>query len=201
MDLGLHMREVNLKHAGLLFPSVVVLATCTDKEGRPNIITLGWAMKTSGWPPMVAISVAPARYSHKLLEETGEFVLAIPTKEIIEKVHKCGRTSGRRINKFEAFGLTPLPAKKVRAPLIKECVANLECKIVAKMKTGDHTLFIGEVVAAHVREEYFDTQRNCLDLDKARVIITHSDEYREAGNIIAYKLDGDIRLIKKQGKK
>ena len=189
------MREVDLKYAGLLFPTPVVLATCVDKNGNPNIITLGWAMKTSWQPPMVAISVAPSRYSHKLIEETGEFVLAIPTKEIVEMVHKCGRSSGRDIDKFKAFNLTPIPAKKVRPPLIKECVANLECKVVAKVTTGDHTLFIGEVVVAHVDEQYFDERRNCLDLDKAKVLITHSDEYRIVGPVVAYKLNGDIHKV------
>lgn len=190
------MEEVDLRCYGLLFPTVVVLVTCTDSEGRPNIITLGWAMKTSGWPPMVAISVAPERYSHRLLEESGEFVLAIPTKDIVEKVHECGRVSGRDVNKFEAFKLTPIPAKKVRAPLIKECAANMECRIVAKITTGDHTLFVGEVVAAHVDERFFDQDRNCLDLDRAKVLVTHGSEYREVGGVVAYKLDGDVRLVK-----
>jgi len=187
------MKEVDRRY--LLFPTTVVFATCVDREGKPNIITLGWVMKTSKWPPMVAISVAPTRYSHKLIEDSGEFVLAIPTKEIVDKVHKCGRVSGRNIDKFKTFGLTPLPAKKVKAPLIKECVANMECKVVAKMTTGDHTLFIGEVLVTHVNEEYFDSERRCLNLDKAKTIVSHGNEYREVGRAIAYKLNGDIKIV------
>ncbi len=189
------MKEVDVKYAGSLFPTTVVLATCIDEEGKPNIITLGWAMKTSGTPPMVAISIAPARYSHNLIDKIGEFVLAIPTKEIVDKVHKCGRTSGRDLNKFETFGLTPLPSKKVKPPLIKECVANLECRVVGKITTGDHTLFVGEVVAAHVNEDYFKENEKCLDLDKAKVLITHAKEYREVGKVVAYKLNGNIKLV------
>jgi len=187
--------EVELRYYGQLFPTTVVLATCIDKKGKPNIITLGWAMKTSGKPPMVAISVAPPRYSHNLIEEAGEFVLAIPTSEIVEAVHKCGRVSGRNVNKFEEFNLIPLPAKKVKPPLIKECVANLECRVVGKMTTGDHTIFVGEVLAAHVNEQYYNAEKHCLDLDKAKVLITHGDEYREIGRVIAYKLNGEIRRI------
>ena len=191
------MRRISLEYFGLLFPSPVVLVTCVDLNGKPNIITLGWTMKTSHIPPMVAISIAPSRYSHYLIEQTGEFVLAIPTMDIIEKVHKCGRVSGREIDKFKEFNLTPIPASRVKPPLIKECVANLECVVVNKLKTGDHTIFVGEVVEAHVNDEFYDEEHHCLDLNKAKTIISHGREYRIVGDVIAYKLNGDISLIVK----
>jgi flavin reductase (DIM6/NTAB) family NADH-FMN oxidoreductase RutF len=189
------MKKTPLENAGLLFPTITTLATCIDEEGRGNIITLGWSMKTSGDPPMVAISVKPSRYSHDLIEKQGEFVLAIPTMGIVEEVHYCGRRSGRNVEKFKETGLTPLPAEKVRAPLIKECPANLECKVVSKLTTGDHTIFVGEVVAAHVDEAAYDEARHCLDLDKVSAIVTHSDEYRATGEVRAYKLNGDAKVL------
>ena len=188
------MKEVDTSRFGGLFPTITTLATSVDEKGEPNIITLGWSMKTSGRPPMVIISVAPGRYSHELIERGEEYVLCIPTKEIVRKVHRCGRTSGRDVKKFEEFGLTPLPAKVVKPPLIAECVANLECRVVAKHTTGDHTIFVGEVVVAHVDEKRFDRERRCLDLGQAKVLITLSDEYREAGKPVAKKLDGDVEL-------
>lgn len=189
------MKKTSLENAGLLFPTITTLATCVDDEGRGNIITLGWSMKTSADPPMVAISVKPSRYSHDLIEKQGEFVLAVPTMEIVEEIHYCGRKSGRNVEKFKETGLTPLPAEKVRAPLIKECPANLECKLVSKLTTGDHTIFVGEVVVAHVDEAAYDEVRRCLDLDKVSAIVTHSDEYRVAGKVRAYKLNGDIKVL------
>lgn len=189
------LMEVELKYYGQLFPTTVVLATCIDREDKPNIITLGWAMKTSGKPPMVAISIAPTRHSYSLIEENDEFVLAIPTSEILEAVHRCGRVSGRTVNKFEKFNLTPLPAKFVKPPLIKECVANLECRVVGRITTGDHTIFVGEVLAAHVNDQYYEMERLCLNLDKAKVIVTHGDEYREIGRVIAYKLNGEVKRV------
>lgn len=189
------MKKTSLSDAGLLFPTVATLVTCVDGEGRTNIITLGWSMKTSHDPPMVAISVKPSRYSHDLIASSGEFVLAIPTIEIVEELHYCGRHSGRDVYKFEVTGLTPAPAEKVRAPLIEECPANLECRLVSQLTTGDHTIFVGEVVAAHVDEAFFDEGRRCLDLDEATVIVTHSDEYRAVGGVEAYKLNGDIKLV------
>ena len=190
----MNMKKTSLGDAGLLFPTVATLVTCVDEEGRANIITLGWSMKTSGDPPMVVISVKPSRYSHDLIARSREFVLAIPTMEIVEELHYCGRHSGRDVDKFEETGLTPVPAEEVRPPLIKECAANLECRLVSQMTTGDHTIFVGEVVAAHVDEAVFDEGRKCLDLDKATAIFTHSDEYRAVGSVCAYKLNGDIKL-------
>jgi len=139
----------------LLHPRHTVLVTCVDKTGKANIITLAWSMPTSIDPPMVVISIAPKRYSHKLIEETGEFVVNVPTMRIVRKTLFCGRISGVECDKFKEAPLTAAPAKKVRSPIIKECVAHLECKLVQTIPTGDHTLFVGEVVAAYVKRGVF----------------------------------------------
>jgi flavin reductase (DIM6/NTAB) family NADH-FMN oxidoreductase RutF len=183
---------VDVRDAGFLFPTVATLVSCVDETGKANLITIGWAMKTSHDPPMVAISVKPTRYSHDLLMNTKEFVLAIPTLSILKALHFCGRTSGRECDKFRASKLTGIPAVRVKAPLIKECAANLECNVVSSLTTGDHTIVVGEVVAAHVDEEVFDQERRCLDLDKATTIVTHRNEYRAIGALKAYKLNGEI---------
>jgi flavin reductase (DIM6/NTAB) family NADH-FMN oxidoreductase RutF len=104
---------------------------------------------------MVVISIAPKRCSHRLIEETGEFVLNVPTMKLAKKSLFCGRTSGNKVDKFKETKLTPIAAKKVKSPMIKECVAHLECKLVQKITTGDHTLFVGEVVAAYVNKGVF----------------------------------------------
>jgi flavin reductase (DIM6/NTAB) family NADH-FMN oxidoreductase RutF len=189
------LKKINLENAGLLFPTVTTLATCVDGNGNSNIITLGWSMKTSHQPPMVAISVKPSRHSHDLILENKEFVLAIPTMEIVKELHYCGRHTGKEVDKFKETGLTPLPAEKVKPPLIKECVANLECKLVSHITTGDHTIFVGVVVTAHVNEVVFCVERECLDLDKATTIVTHSNEYRVVGEIKAYKLNGESKVV------
>jgi len=139
----------------LLHPRHTVLVTCVDKTGKANIITLAWSMPTSINPPMVVVSIAPKRYSHRLIEETGEFVVNVPTMKIVRKTLFCGRTSGVECDKFKEAPLTATPAQKVRSPIIKECVAHLECKLVQTIPTGDHTLFIGEVVAAYVKRGVF----------------------------------------------
>jgi len=131
------------------FPEQVVMATTVSSEGRPNIITLGWAMPTSNDPPLCAISIGLTRFSHELLEQVAEFVLAFPAEDMEAAMLLCGTKSGREVDKFAEAGLTPLPAAAVRPPLIGEAVTNMECKVVSTHLTGDHTIFVGEIAAAH----------------------------------------------------
>jgi len=141
-------REFSKHCAG---PQRVVWAVA-QHEGRRSICPLGWKMNTSGSPHMMAISVAPARFTHGLIAGSGEFVLAWPGEDLAEATLICGTNSGRDLDKFEAAGLTPLPGEHVRTPLVAECIANLECRVVGSLETGDHTIFAGQVLAAWVNE-------------------------------------------------
>ena len=134
------------------YPEQIVLAVSADAAGRPDIITLGWAMPTSGRPPMLAISVGHTRYSHGLIEKGGEFVLAFPSIQLAEACMVCGSTSGRDTDKIKTANLRTAPAKVVRPPLLEGCLANFECRVRSKLTTGDHTIFVGEVLASHVDE-------------------------------------------------
>ena len=140
-----------------------------DWEGNPNIITLGMFMNVSISPLMVCIGVAPERYSHDLIEEQGEFAVNVPTTDIMDEMHRCGITSGRDCDKFASTGLTPIPAQMIRSPLIKECYGHLECRVVQAHTCGDHTLFVGEVVAASVDDEVLENGR--LVLTKAKPVV------------------------------
>ncbi|MDH5754501.1 MAG: flavin reductase family protein [Candidatus Bathyarchaeota archaeon] len=151
----------------LLHPMHTVLVSCAGKTGKPNIITLAWAIPTSINPPLVAVSIAPRRHSHSLIEETKEFVVNIPTMNILKETLFCGRVSSRDHDKFKEAGLTPLPAKKVKPPIIKECVAHLECKLHDRFTTGDHTIFVGEIVEAYADKNAFTEGYN---LEKAKMI-------------------------------
>jgi len=112
--------------------------------------------------------MAPKRYSHELITETKEFVVNIPTMDIIKETLFCGKRTGKLHDKFKETRLTPLPAKMVRPPIIKECVAHLECKLHQHIVIGDHTLFVGEVLAAYVNEG--DFPNNKFDLEKVKLI-------------------------------
>ncbi|MGQ9515477.1 MAG: flavin reductase family protein [Thermoproteota archaeon] len=155
-------------------PTSVVLVTCISKTGRPNIITLGRYMHVSNSPPLVAIGVSPRRYSHRLIDEVGEFVVNVPSMNLIEQIVSCGKTSGKSVDKFDLTGLTPIPAKKVRPPLIKECVSNIECKVLRSYEVGDHTLYIGKVVSASVER---GMMKDTLDIVKAKTVLHKGGSY------------------------
>ncbi|MCW4020326.1 MAG: flavin reductase family protein [Candidatus Bathyarchaeota archaeon] len=149
------MVEVSYSEAmGRRFPEIVVLVISCDSEGKPDVMPAGWSMLTSGKPPMVAVSIGHTRYTHELIEETGEFVLAFPNEEMKEFVRYAGSCSGRDIDKFADSGVETLKSKCVKPPLLKDAVACFECKVREKLVTGDHTIFAGEVLASHVSEKY-----------------------------------------------
>jgi flavin reductase (DIM6/NTAB) family NADH-FMN oxidoreductase RutF len=150
----------------LLHPMHTVLVSCVGKDGKPNVTTVAWAMPTSIDPPLLAISLSPKRHSHKLIDETKEFIVNIPTLEILQAVYACGSLTGRSFDKFKKAGLTPVPGRKVKAPAIRECVAHLECTVEDQFTTGDHTVFVGKIVAtcadAGVFTESYDLKRTRL---------------------------------------
>jgi len=152
----------------LLHPMRTVLVSCVSNAGKPNIITLAWAMPTSITPPLVAISVLPKRFSHLLIEETKEFVVNIPTIDMLKQTFYCGKVSGRDRDKFKEAALTPLPAKKVKPPIIKECVAHLECKLYSQFTTGDHTVIVGEVLEAYADRKAFNGET--YNINEAKMV-------------------------------
>lgn len=161
--------DVNISSAyRLLHPMHTVLVSCVGKIGNPNIITLAWAMPTSISPPLVAVSIGNRKHSHTLIEETKEFVVNIPTIDILKETLFCGRVSGKNRDKFKEAGLKPMPARKVKPPIIKECVAHLECKLNTQFATGDHTVFVGEVVEAYANKDALAGDK--YNLEEAKMI-------------------------------
>jgi flavin reductase (DIM6/NTAB) family NADH-FMN oxidoreductase RutF len=133
----------------LIEPGPVVLLA-TSHKGRPNVMTMSWHMMVEFEPPLIACVVSEANYSFTALRTTRMCVIAIPARKLADKVVKVGNTSGRDLDKFAAFGLTPAPAAQVEAPLIAECFANLECRAADTRMVGRHNLFVLEVVRAWI---------------------------------------------------
>jgi flavin reductase (DIM6/NTAB) family NADH-FMN oxidoreductase RutF len=134
---------------GLLEPGPVVLLT-TAGRGRANIMTMSWHTMMEFEPPLVGCVVSNRNHSFALLKKTGECVINIPTVEIVQKVVGCGNTSGADIDKFGKFDLTPEPASLVGPPLIKECFANLECRVTDKRMVASCCFFVVEVIKAWI---------------------------------------------------
>ena len=133
----------------LLEPGPVVLLT-TARAGRPNVMPMSWLTMMEFEPPLVGCVLSDRNYSFAALKASRECVLNIPTAELAAKVVACGNVSGRRVDKFESARLTPVPASRVAPPLIAECYANLECKVVDTRMVAKYSFFVLEVVKAWI---------------------------------------------------
>jgi len=153
----------------VLFPTPAGMVSCRGRDTAPNIITLAWAGVVCSEPPIVSVSIRPGRHSHGLIKESGEFVVYIPREEQLRKLDFCGVTSGRNTDKFAELGLTPVAGSEVKAPLIKECPVNLECRVIEVKRLGTHDLFLGEIVAVHMDEEVMN-DKGTIDIAKLRPI-------------------------------
>ena len=135
------------------YPEWVVLISTIDDQGRADVMPAGWAMIVSGKPPMFAVAVGHSRHTHSGIRFHREFVIGFPGPGMEEIIKYCGSRSGRDVDKFKETDLEALPATKVKPPLIGGCIVNLECVLEGELETGDHTVFAGRVVAAHVDED------------------------------------------------
>ena len=133
----------------LLEPGPVVLLT-TIRAGRPNVMPMSWHLMMEFTPPLVGCVVSNGNYSFATLKTTKECVINIPTVELAKTVVACGNSSGSNVDKFEKFSLTPVAAKLVKAPLIAECYASLECKVVDVKLVTKYNFFVLEVVQAWI---------------------------------------------------
>lgn len=177
------MSRENWRPGNMLYPLPAVMVSVTDKEGKPNIITVAWAGTVCSNPPMVSISVRPDRYSYHCIEETGEFVINLTTKKLAYATDYCGVKSGRDVDKFKEMHLTAVPAKEVSAPLIGESPVCLECKVKQTLPLGSHTMFVAEVVSVSVDQAYMD-ENNRFHLDWAEPIVYSHGIYHELGEAI-----------------
>lgn len=173
------MRKI-LSPSTMLLPVPAVLVSVVSSRGGDNILTLAWVGTVNSDPPMLSISIRPSRYSHDLLEETGEFVVNLPGADMVRELDLCGMVSGRDQDKFDLCGFKRLPASKVRAPLVDRCPVNIECAVRNKLALGSHDLYIGEILAVHVDPEALN-DRGRIDMAKMRPLAFAAGEYYDLG--------------------
>ena len=135
------------------YPEQVVIVLAKERSGRVNPITIGWTMLTSLNPPMMAISVGLTRYSLNVIREAKEFVIAFPSELQKEETLLFGTTSGRNTDKLNESGISTIPAEKIDCLLLDDAVANFECSLAGDFITGDHVIFVGKIIAAHVNPD------------------------------------------------
>ncbi|MBT3341566.1 MAG: flavin reductase family protein [Gemmatimonadetes bacterium] len=144
------MRQKEIGAAAQIWgaPERVALVSSVDASGQGNLIAVGWAMRANMDPPVYAIGLGHKSLSCANIQVSGEFVFGIPGADLATQVLYCGTHTGRDGDKFAATGLTPATAARVKAPLVAECLVNLECRVIATQEIGDHSIFFGEVCQA-----------------------------------------------------
>lgn len=146
------MMRIDVEYLEFMWPMRHFLITCGDVNGKSNIVTISFCMVVSRKPPLIACAIGKEAYSRKLIKETQEFIVNVPREELKSEIYYCGFHSGHNVNKFKETGLTAQAAKNVKAPIINECAAYMECKVKQSIETGDKILFIGEVIEAYADE-------------------------------------------------
>lgn len=148
-----------------------------------NILTVAWTGIVCSDPPMLSIGVRPERFSIRALRETGEFTVNLPSVALAETADWCGVNSGRDHDKFAERGLTALPASRIGAPIIGECPLSLECRTKQTLELGAHHLFLAEILAVQVSEEFMNPDGS-LDLEKANLLAYAHGHYYSLGREI-----------------
>lgn len=167
----------------MLYPLPVVMVSLNGRDGKNNIITIGWTGTVCSDPPMLSISVRPERYSYQMLKDTGEFTVNLTTEKLAYATDYCGVRSGRDIDKFKELSLTAVPGVKTQAPMIGESPVNIECVVKQVLPLGTHDLFLAEVVAVHADEAYLD-EKNKFHLEKAKPIVYSHGSYFTMGQCL-----------------
>lgn len=152
----------------MLAPVPPALISCGTME-KPNVMTAAWTGIICTEPTLVYVSIRPSRYSNELIRQTGEFAINIPTTKLAKAVDLCGVKSGRGIDKFKLARITAAPCKKISAPQVAEAPISLECRVKEITSFGTHDMFLAEVMAVDVDENYINGKQ-ALDLQKAGLL-------------------------------
>lgn len=172
----------------LLSPVPVVMVTCREpaSDAKPNIITVAWAGTVNSDPPMVSIGLRKERFSHDLIEQSGEFVINLVDAQHCRALDFCGVRSGRDVDKFAACQLTAMPALSMTyAPAIAECPAYLACKVRQILPLGSHDLFLGEVTGVQVRDGLFDPDGS-MHLERAGLVAYNHGLYQRTEQVLGF---------------
>lgn len=148
------MEEISVDEAfGAYKPENCVFVISIDKNNRPSGMVASWHMKCSREPALLAVCLSKNGYTHKLIQHSKEFVVAVPNKELEQDVLYFGSTHGNKINKFKETGIEIAKAKSVKSPLIKKATINFECALEKEVDAGDHIIFIGKILNIYINRD------------------------------------------------
>lgn len=147
------MQKYNIKEVFESFkPESCVFVISIDKNGRPSGMIAGWNMKCSTDPPLFAVSLSKKGYTHKLISQSKEFVIAVPNMDLKNELELFGSTHGDKIDKFQTTQIETAKSRYVKSPLIKNATINFECLLEKEIEAGDHIIFIGKIVMSYLNQ-------------------------------------------------
>lgn len=170
------MAKELFKGSVLMGPLPAVLVTTTDRAGKVNVFTVGWTGIACTRPPMVTIAVRKERLSYENIQETGEFVINLTTRNMLKMTDFCGCRSGRKVDKIKHFGLELDEGSKVSVPSLVQSPVALECKVRSVTELGTHDLFLAEIVLNKVEKSIID-KNGKFDLARADLLAYSHGEY------------------------
>ncbi len=176
---------VSLTPGTLLAPVPAVMVSCALPGEKPNIITLAWVGTVCSEPPMCSISVRKERYSHRIIQESGEFVINLAGQSQLRAMDFCGVKSGRDIDKFAACDLTPCPVPGFTAPAVQECPIYLACRVTSVQELGSHDLFLGRIEHMGVKSDLMD-ETGRIHYSRAGLVAYNHGNYYELGKPLGF---------------
>lgn len=168
------------KPGNFIYPVPAVMVSLRDKAGKSNIITVAWTGTICSDPPMAYISVRKSRASYPMLVESGEFVINLPSEELVRALDYCGVRSLDQVDKWKEMNLHEGQASVVAAPTIEEAPVSIECKVTQVLPLGTHDMFLAEVVAVDVDERYID-EKGAFHMDQVGLVAYSHGDYMSLG--------------------
>jgi flavin reductase (DIM6/NTAB) family NADH-FMN oxidoreductase RutF len=171
------MARINWKPGNMIYPIPAALVSCGTADSGYNLITVSWTGTVCTNPPVCYISLRPERLSHEIISRQREFVINLSTESIAKATDWCGVKSGRDFDKFAECGLTPVPAREVKAPIVSESPVAIECRVREIKELGSHDMFLADVVNVSVDERYMDPDTGAFDMHRAQLIASSHGKY------------------------
>jgi len=170
------MAKISFKGSAMLNPVPAVLITSKNNEDKINVFTVGWIGTACTKPPMITVAIRPERLSYDYIKESKEFVVNLPSKDLVKEVDFCGVRSGRQVDKIKEMKLDLEAGISVSTPAIKQCPVAIECKLKEIIPLGSHDLFLAEVVGLQIEENLID-DKGKIHLENADLISYSHGEY------------------------
>ncbi|KGN03005.1 flavin reductase [Clostridium novyi A str. 4570] len=193
------MSKKSFKGSAMLNPVPSVLITSKNKEEKVNVFTVGWIGVACTHPPMISVAIRPERLSYKYIKENGEFVVNLPSRDLVKAVDFCGVKSGTTVDKIKEMNFTLEDSDNISVPYIDECPITLECKVKNIIPLGSHDLFLAEILSVHVEEDLID-EKGKIHYEKANLICYSHGEYFGVSKKVLGNFGFSIRKKKKKKK-